>query len=68
MLKTNHLVSCAKYASYWPPICRMLGTNMRQINAKKVVLELPKSKKCSGKGSFLVVALCRMPKNVDGVL
>jgi len=55
-------------ASYWPPICRILGTNMRQINAKKVVLGLPKSKKWSGKGSFLVVALCRMPKNVDNVL
>ncbi len=39
-------------ASYWPPICRILVPNMRQINAKKVVLELPKSKNGLEKAVF----------------
>ena len=57
-----------QYASYYPAICVILGTNMPSMTSKEMVFAAPKHLFRLQKVSFRDFFSCRMPKNVDDVL
>ena len=57
-----------QYASYYPAICVISGTNMPSMTSKEMAFAAPKHLFRLQKVSFRDFSSCRMPKNVDDVL
>ena len=57
-----------QYASYYPAICVISGTNMPSMTSKEMAFAAPKHLFRLQKVSFRDFSSCRMPKKVDGVL
>ena len=57
-----------QYASYYPAICVISGTNMPSMTSKEMAFAAPKHLFLLQKVYFHDFFSCRMTKNVDGVL
>ena len=57
-----------QYASYYPAICVISGTNMPSMTSKEMAFAAPKHLFRLQKVSFRDFSSCRMPKKVDDVL